>query len=166
MLISHIWLFVTPWPAALPGLPVLHQLPELTQTHVHWVSDAIQPSHPLSSPSPPALNLSQHQGLSNESVLHIRCPDVLVLWTEPPPLSPIHMWKALIHSVTISGDRALKEAVKWDHKRGALAQQLWYPCEEAGLETGLSLSLSIQAEKKQRERCDKVPSASQEERSH
>ena len=46
-----------------PGLPVHHQLPELVQTHVHWVGDAIQPSHPLSSPSPPALNLSQHQGL-------------------------------------------------------------------------------------------------------
>ena len=46
-----------------PGLPVHHQLPEFTQTHVHWVSDAIQPSHPLSSPSPPAFNLSQRQGL-------------------------------------------------------------------------------------------------------
>ena len=46
-----------------PGLPVHHQLPESTQTHVHWVGDAIQPSHPLSSPTPPALNLSQHQGL-------------------------------------------------------------------------------------------------------
>ena len=46
-----------------PGLPVHHQLPESTQTHVHWVGHAIQPSHPLSSPSPPALNLSQHQGL-------------------------------------------------------------------------------------------------------
>ena len=48
---------------SMPGLPVHHQLPELTQTHVHWVNDAIQPSHPLSSLSPPALNLSQHQGL-------------------------------------------------------------------------------------------------------
>ena len=46
-----------------PGLPVQHQLPELAQTHVHWVSDAIQPSHCLSSPSPPAFNPSQHQGL-------------------------------------------------------------------------------------------------------
>ena len=45
------------------GLPVHHQLPEFTQTHVHWVGDAIQPSHPLSSPSPLAFNLSQHQGL-------------------------------------------------------------------------------------------------------
>ena len=46
-----------------PGLPVHHQLPELAQTHVHWVGDAIQPSHPLSSPSAPTFNLSQHQGL-------------------------------------------------------------------------------------------------------
>ena len=46
-----------------PGLPVHHQLPEFTQTHVHRVSDAIQPSHPLSSPSPPARNPSQHQRL-------------------------------------------------------------------------------------------------------
>ena len=53
-----------PMDHSMPGLPVHHQLPEFTQTHVHWVSDAIQPSHPLSSPSPPAFNLSQHQGLS------------------------------------------------------------------------------------------------------
>ena len=46
---------------SMPGLPVHHQLPKSTQTRVHWVSDAIQPSHPLSSPYPPALNLSQHQ---------------------------------------------------------------------------------------------------------
>ena len=46
-----------------PGLPVYHQFPEFTQTHVHWVGDAIQPSHPLSSPSSPAPNPSQHQGL-------------------------------------------------------------------------------------------------------
>ena len=46
-----------------PGLPLHHQLPELAQTHVHQVSDAIQPSHPLSSPSPPAPNPSQHQSL-------------------------------------------------------------------------------------------------------
>ena len=52
-----------PMDCSTPGLPVHHQLPESTQTHVHRVDDAIQPSHPLSSPSPPALNLSQHQGL-------------------------------------------------------------------------------------------------------
>ena len=46
-----------------PGFPAHHQLPELAQTHVNWVGDAIQPSHPLLSPSPPTFNLSQHQGL-------------------------------------------------------------------------------------------------------
>ena len=63
-----------PMNCSTPGLPVHHQLPELTQTHVHRVGDAIQPSHPLLSPSPPAFNLSQHQGLSSESVLLIRWP--------------------------------------------------------------------------------------------
>ena len=62
-----------PMNQSTPGLPVHHQLPESTQTHAHWVGDAIQPSHPLSSPSP-ALNLSQHQGLSNESALRIKWP--------------------------------------------------------------------------------------------
>ena len=52
-----------PMNRSMPGLPVHHQLPELAQTHIHRVGDAIQPSHPLSSPSPPAFNLSQHQGL-------------------------------------------------------------------------------------------------------
>ena len=52
-----------PMDCTTPGFPVHHQLPELTQTHVHRVGDAIQPSHPLLSPSPPAFDLSQHQGL-------------------------------------------------------------------------------------------------------
>ena len=52
-----------PMNRSTPGLPVHHQLPEFTQTHVHRVGDAIQPSHPLLSPSPPAPNPSQHQGL-------------------------------------------------------------------------------------------------------
>ena len=51
-----------PMNCSMPGLPVHHKLPEFTQT-VHWIGDAVQPSHPLSSPPPPALNLSQHQGL-------------------------------------------------------------------------------------------------------
>ena len=52
-----------PMDGSMSGLPVYHQLLEFTQTHVHWVDDAIQPSHPLSSPSPPIINLSQHQDL-------------------------------------------------------------------------------------------------------
>ena len=62
-LLSHVQLFVTPWTHSTTGFSVHHQLPELAQTHVHRVSDAIEPSHPLSSPFPPAFNLSQKQGL-------------------------------------------------------------------------------------------------------
>ena len=64
-----------PMDSSTPGFTVLYHLLELAQTHVHHVGDAIQPSHSLSPPSPPAFNLNQHQGLiSNESALHIRRP--------------------------------------------------------------------------------------------
>ena len=63
-----------PTDCSTPGLPVHRQLLEFIQTHIHRIGNNIQPSHPLSSPSPPALNLSQHQGLSNESALCIRWP--------------------------------------------------------------------------------------------
>ena len=77
----------------MPGLPVHHQLPEFTQTHVHRVSDAIQPSHPLSSPSPPALNLSQHQVFSNESAHRIRWPKY---WSFSFSISPSNEYSGLI----------------------------------------------------------------------
>ena len=79
-----------------PGFPVYRQLPELTQTHVHRVGDAIQPSHPLSSPSPPTFNHFQHQGLlvfSNESVLHIRWPKY---WSFSFSTSPSNEYSGLI----------------------------------------------------------------------
>ena len=57
---------------SMPGLPVHHQLPKFTQTHVHWVSDAIQPSHPLSSPSPPSFNLSIVHGILQARILEWR----------------------------------------------------------------------------------------------
>ena len=63
-----------PMNCSVPGLPVHHQLPYFTQTHMHRVGDAIQSSHPLSSPSPPAPNPSQHQSFSNESTFHMRWP--------------------------------------------------------------------------------------------
>ena len=84
------------WPhesGSTPGLPVYHQLPEFTQTHVHWVGDAIQPSHPLSSPSPPALNLSQHRGFSNKSALRIRWPKY---WSFSFNISPSNEHPGLI----------------------------------------------------------------------
>ena len=60
--LSRVWPFVTPWTAKYQALLSFTNSPELAQTHVHWVDDAIQPSPPLSSPSLPALNLCQHQG--------------------------------------------------------------------------------------------------------
>ena len=63
-----------PMNRSTPGLPVHHQLPEFSQSRVHRVSDAIQPSHPLSSPSPPVPNPSSIKVFSNESTLHMRWP--------------------------------------------------------------------------------------------
>ena len=60
--LRHVWLWDL-MGCCTPGFPVLHYLPEFAQTHAHWVDDAIQPSHPLSPPFSPTLNLSQHQGL-------------------------------------------------------------------------------------------------------
>ena len=76
-----------------PGFPVHHQLPELTQTHVYQVDEAIQPSHPLLSPSPLIFNLSQHQVFSNESVLCIRWPKY---WSFSFSISPSNEYSGLI----------------------------------------------------------------------
>ena len=77
----------------MPDLPVHHQLLELTQTHVHPVSDVIQSIHPLSSPLPPTFNLAQHHGLSNESVLCIRWPKY---WSFSFSISPSNEHPGLI----------------------------------------------------------------------
>ena len=76
-----------------PGLPVHHQLPEFTQTHVHRVDDAIQPSHPLSSPSTPDPDHSQHQSFSNESTLCMRWPKY---WSFSFSISPSNEHPGLI----------------------------------------------------------------------
>ena len=108
-----------------PGLPVHHQLPEFTQTRVHWVDDAIQPSHPLSSPSPPTFNISL-KGLfqcirvfSNESALRIRWPKY---WsfsfnispsTEHPGLISFRMdWLDLLCSPRDAQDSSLTPQLK------------------------------------------------------
>ena len=70
-LLGRVWLF-DPVDCSMPGLPVHHQLPEFTQTHVHYVSDAIQPSHPLSSPSPSLPILPRIRIFSNESTFNMR----------------------------------------------------------------------------------------------
>ena len=86
-------IFVILCDCSTPGFPVHHQYPELTQTHIHRVSDAFQPSHPLSSPSPPAFNLSQNRVFSNESVLHIRWPKY---WSFSFNISPSNEYSGLI----------------------------------------------------------------------
>ena len=80
--LSRVWL--NPMDCSTPGLPVPHQLPEFTQTHVHWVGDAIQPSHPLSSSSP-AFNLSQHQGLFKRVSSSHQVAKVLEFWLFATP---------------------------------------------------------------------------------
>ena len=82
-----------PMNLSTPGLPIHNQLLEFTQTHVHRVGDAIQPSHPLSSPSPFVLNLSQHQVFSNEPVLCIRQPKY---WSFSFNISPSNEYSGLI----------------------------------------------------------------------
>ena len=77
----------------IPGLLVHHQLPEFTQNHVHWLGDAIQPSHPLPFPSPPAPNPSQHQVFSNESTLRMRWPKY---WSFSFSISPSNEHPGLI----------------------------------------------------------------------
>ena len=78
---------------SMPGFPVHHQLLELAQTHVHQVSDAIQPSHPLSSPSPPAFNLSYIRVFSSESILRKMWPKY---WSFSFSISPSNEYSGLI----------------------------------------------------------------------
>ena len=91
--LSHVWPFATPMDCSTPGFPVNHQLLELAQTHVHRVSDVNQPSHPLSSPSIPAFNLAQHQGLFKwVSSFFIRWPKY---WSFSFSISPSNEYSGL-----------------------------------------------------------------------
>ena len=82
-----------PMDCSTPGFPVLHQLPEPTQTHVHCIGDAIEPSHPLSSPSSPTFNLPSIRVFWNKSVLHIRWPKY---WSFSFSISPSNEYSGLI----------------------------------------------------------------------
>ena len=85
--------FYDPMVCSMPGFPVLHCLPDFMQTQVHWVGHAIQPSHPLSPHSTPALSLSQHQGFSNEVALCIRWAK---FWSFKLNISPSYEYSGLI----------------------------------------------------------------------
>ena len=122
------------------GLPVHHQLPESTQTHVHWVSDAIQPSHPLSSPSPPAFSLSQHQGLI----------ETLKCWNSSFSISPSSEYSGLIYFRTDWADLlvvqgTLKSLLQHHSSKASILQcsaffmvQLSHPYMTTGKTIGLT----------------------------
>ena len=115
-----------PMDCSMPGLPVYHQLPESTQTPVRWVGDAIQPSHPLSSPSPPALNLFQHQGLFNETILHIRWPNY---WSFSISISPSNQYSGLISFRMdwldlLAVQRILKSLLQHHNSKASILQHL------------------------------------------
>ena len=133
---------------SVPGFPVHHQLPESTQTHVHCVSDAIQPSHPLSSPSSLALNLSQHQGLSNESALRIRWRKYwsfslnISPFNEHPGLTSFRMdWLDLLDPRTLKSPlqhHSSKASILW--RSAFFIAQLSHPY----MTTGKTIALTIQ----------------------
>ena len=82
-----------PMNCSMPGFPVLHYVPQFAENHAHWVSDAIQPSHPLSSPSLPALNLSQHQGLFQQVRPSHQVAKVLKLQLQQDPTKDLIKYK-------------------------------------------------------------------------
>ena len=91
--VTHLYpTLCDPMNCSMPGFPVHHQLQEFTQSHVHWVGDAIQPTHPLSSPSPPAFNIPSIRVFSSELVLHIRWPKY---WSFSFSISPSNEYSGL-----------------------------------------------------------------------
>ena len=130
-----------------PGLCVHHQFPEFTQTNVHWVGDAIQPSHPLLSPSPPAFNLLSIRVFSNESVLHIRWPKY---WSFSFSISPSNKYSGLISFrmdcldlLAVQGN--LKSLLQHQSSKASILQhsdffrvQLSHPCMTTGKNIALT----------------------------
>ena len=133
-------------------LPVRRQLPELTQTHDHKVSDAIQPFHPLLSPSPPTFNLSQHQGLFQWSVLHIRW---LEYWSFSFSISPSNEYSGLISFRMdwlglFAVQETLKSLLQLHSSKASVFQcsvlfivQLSHPYMTTGKTTALSIQIFI-----------------------
>ena len=126
-LLSHVQ-FWDPilWTAGKPGFPVLHCLPELAQTHAPWVSEAIQPSHSLSPHSPPALNLSQHQGLFRWVTLHVRWPKY---WSFSFNISPSNEHSGLISFMMdwldLLGVQSLSNPTVQNHQFFGTQPTLW-----------------------------------------
>ena len=116
--------FCDPMDCSMPGLPVHHQLLEFTQTHVHRVSHAIQPSHPLSSPSPPTFDLSQHQGLFKWISF---CIKWLKYWSFSFIISPSNEYSGLISFrmdwFDLAGQGTLKSLLQHHSSKASI---YWY----------------------------------------
>ena len=118
-----------PMDCSTPGLTVHHQPPEFTQTHVHWVGNAIQPSHPLPSPSRTTFNLSQHQGLFKwvSSLCHVakgvleRPKIFLGLWRAPCRHSSVH--------VPVNSHTSIQDLRRW---KVLISHWLWCPAQTRG----------------------------------
>ena len=136
-----------PMNRSTPGLLVHHQLLALTQTHVHWVSDAIQPPHPLSSPSPLAFSLSHSGSFSNESAFHTRWPKY---WSFSFSISPSNDYSGLISFRMdwldlLAGQRTLKSLLQHHSSKASILQisaffivQLSHPYMTTGKTTALT----------------------------
>ena len=120
--LSRVPTFCDPMDCSTPGLPVHHELPEFTQTHAHWVSDAIQRPYPLSSPYPPGFNLSQHQGLFQwVSSLHHNGQSIGVSASASVLLMNIQDWSPLgwtgLISLQSKGlSRVFSNITDWKHQ--------------------------------------------------
>ena len=114
-----------------PGFPVLHYLPEFAQIHVHWVSDAIRPSHPLSSPSSPAFSLSQHQGLFQWVGSFHQAAKVLKLQLQHLSFQSIFkvdfLWDGLVWFPSCPRDsqRVFSRTTVWKHRFFSAQPSLW-----------------------------------------
>ena len=126
-----------------PGLPVHHQLSEFSQTHIHWISDAIQPSHPLLSPSPPAFNLSQHQGLfqwvSSSHQVKIMASGPITLWQiDGETMEAVRDYIFLGSKITADGDCSQIIGVSASASLLPMNIQDWFPL-------GLTVWISLQS---------------------
>ena len=140
-----------PMDCSTPGFPVLHYLPEFAQTHVHWVSDAIQPSHPLSSPSPTALSLSQQQGCFPVSQFYASGGQSIGISASASVL-PVHIQGWLIFFRMDWSDLAVQETLSlWYHDLKAPVRclsalfmvQLSRPCTATGNTMALTVRTSV-----------------------
>ena len=134
---------------SMPGSSVLHYLPEFAQTHVRLVSDAIQPSHPLSSPSPPALHTSQHQGLCNELVFCIKWPKY---WSFSFSISPSNEYSGLISFRIdwldlLAVQETLKSLLQHHSSKASILQHSAFfmvQLSHAYMTTGKTIALTVQ----------------------